>query len=261
MMFREQLPSIHNLRDQFIEKNLSTCDHNMINCVAHMILVIDNPKELVRVGLEYIVNELSVCRADAGFAKPFHLHYTPIAESINSNSSPPSIIGLVIPNQHKVMQKIWNSSEPVKYESVESNVELEDLKNSFMQANCKSMLMQRLSWDDELIGISCIDHTVENHKWSTLEIKFMETFCLKFLGPLAGISNHWYNPKLHCMFTRPTESELNAIRLAAEGFTYKEIASKLNKSVRTIENQFRNARKRLSAKNQMELLKKCDPWL
>lgn len=260
-MFRDQLPSTHVLRDEFVQKNLQACDHNMINCAAHMILVIDNPKELVRVGLEYMVNELSVCRADAGFATPFHLHYTPIAESRNQDTEPPSITGIVIPNQHEVMQKVWHSTKPTKYESVEDNTDLKDLKSAFVTAKCKSMLIQRLLWDDEPIGISCVDHTIEDHKWSVLEVRFMETFCSKFLGPLAGISNYWFNPKMHSMFSRPSESELIAIRLAAEGFTYKQIAEKLNKSARTIENQFRNARKRLSAKNQMELLKKCEPWL
>ncbi len=260
-MFKDQFPSAIHLRDEFIEKQLNEVDHNMINCVAHMILVIDNPKEIVRVGLEYMVNELSVCRADAGFARPDHMHYTPIAESSSKDTLPPSITGIVIPNQHEVMQKVWKSSKPIKYESVHNNLDLKDLKQSFVDAKCKSMLMQRLLWEDEPIGISCVDHTVDDHKWNTLEIRFMETFCSKFFGPLAGISNYWYNPKMHHMFSRPTDSELIAIRLASEGLTYKEIAKKLNKSVRTIENQFRNARKRLSAKTQMELLKKSEPWL
>lgn len=260
-MFKDQPPSAHTLRDVFIENNLKDVGHNMINCVAHMILVIDNPKEVVRVGLEYMVNELSVCRADAGFATPYHLHYTPIAESSNRDTKPPSITGLIIPNQHEVMQNVWKSAKPTKYESVENNDDLKDLKSAFIEAKCKSMLMQRLLWEEEAIGISCVDHTIEDHKWNELEVHFMDTFCTKFLGPLAGISNYWFNPKMHSMFSRPSESELLAIRLAAQGFTYKQIAEKLNKSSRTIENQFRNARKRLSAKNQMELLKKCEPWL
>ena len=89
----------------------------------------------------------------------------------------------------------------------------------------------------------------------------MHTFCSDFLGPLAGISNYWFNPKLHNMFSKPSESELIAIRLAAKGLTYKQIADQLSKSTRTIENQFRNARNRLNARNQTDLVKKCEHWL
>ncbi len=159
------------------------------------------------------------------------------------------------------MQKIWQTSSPMAINNVSSHDELKELKDVFLNAGCKSMLLQRLLWEEKLIGIACIDYTLKPHVWSEHEINFMQTFCSKFLGPLAGISNYWFNPKLHSMFSKPTESELIAIRLAAKGLTYKQIADQLNKSTRTIENQFRNARNRLNARNQIDLVKKCEHWL
>ncbi len=233
----------------------------MLNCAAHMIIVIDDPKQLVQVGLEFLATELAVCRADAGFATPTHQHYTPITEFINETSNPPSIIGLLLPNQHLAMQDIWQTNSPIAINDVSSHEGLDDLKDLFLGANCKSMLLQKLLWEDKPIGIACIDHTLRIHTWNEHEIKFMHTFCSTFLGPLAGISNYWFNPKLHSMFSKPSESELRAIRLAAKGMTYKQIAEHLNKSTRTIENQFRNARNRLNASNQIDLVKKCEYWL
>lgn len=260
-MFKNHPPTIQSLKAEFIEKNSELYSFSMVNAASQMILYIDNPKEVVRIGLQYLVSELSVCRADAGFATPLHPSYTPIAEFCNPNTNPPSITGLVIPNHHQAMQLIWNSSVPVKYEKVEDNEALGDLRPPLINAGCKSMLLNKLMWGDEPIGIACIDYTVHDHEWSMLEIKFMETFCAIFLGPLAAISNYWFNPKMHSMFSKPTDSELVAIRLAASGLSYKQIANKLGKSIRTVENQFRNARKRLGARNQIELIKKCDTWL
>ena len=208
-----------------------------------------------------MVTELSVCRADAGFAIPTHQHYTPITEFRNQATSPPSITGLELPNQHAAMQDVWQASSPIVINDVSSHDTLNELKEIFLNAGCKSMLLQQLTWEEDPIGIACIDYTVESHIWSDDEINFMHTFCSTFLGPLAGISNYWFNPKLHNMFSKPSESELIAIRLAAKGLTYKQIASKLNKSTRTIESQFRNARNRLSARNQTDLVKKCEHWL
>lgn len=260
-MFKDQPPTTQLLKSVFIEQNSAHCEFGMLNCAAQMILMIDNPKEVMRIGLQYLVTELSVCRADAGFATPEHLEYTPITEFCNPITKPPSITGLVIPNQHPVMQKIWQSQQSVKYEQVANNVELKELRQTLTDAGCRSMLMQKLVWDGEAIGIACIDFTLHEHEWSTLECSLMESFCMMFLGPLAGISNYWFNPKLHSMFSKPTESELLAIRLAAEGMSYKQIAANLNKSTRTIENQFRNARKRLGARNQVELIKRCGAWI
>ena len=121
--------------------------------------------------------------------------------------------------------------------------------------------MQRLVWDSEPIGISCVDHSKKNHKWTGNEIDFMHHFCSIYFAPLAGISNYWHNPTLHQMFKKPSKSELDAIRLAEKGMSYKQIADELGKSVRTIDNQLRDARRRLNASNQIELIKKCAPWL
>ncbi|MFK8027121.1 MAG: LuxR C-terminal-related transcriptional regulator [Gammaproteobacteria bacterium] len=257
---KEQLPSIQSLRKDYIDSN-QEYDSRMLNCAAHMIIVIDDPKQLVQVGLEFMATELSACRADAGFATPTHQHYTPITEFRNHATEPPSITGLLLPNQHEAMQNIWSASSPLAINDVSTFDELKELKEIFLSASCKSMLIQKLVWEDKPIGITCIDHTVKTHQWNKDEINFMHTFCSTFLGPLAGISNYWFNPKLHSMFAKPTQSELIAIRLAAKGMTYKQIADQLNKSTRTIENQFRNARNRLNARNQIELVKKCEHWL
>ncbi len=233
----------------------------MLNCAAHMIICIENPKQLVEVGLEFLVKELCVSRADAGFATPSNKHYTPITEFRNSQINPPSITGLILPNQHPAMKAVWQSSTCVAINDVSKDPNLGDLRNIFLGADCKSMLLHKLSWGQQPIGIACIDYTNLTHIWNTDEVDYMHKFCSNFLGPLAGTSNYWFNPKLHSMFSKPTQSELVAIRLAAQGMSYKQIAEQLNKSTRTIENQFRNARNRLNARNQIELVKKCEHWL
>ena len=261
MNFKEEPPSTKALKQYFIDGNYQSHPGDMLDCVAHMILAIENPKETVRIALSYMGNHLSVCRADAGFATPTDTEYTPLSEFCNTNTKPPSVANLVLLNQHEVMQRVWRSPAPVKYENVVNNEILGDVREILSSIQSKSMLMQRLVWEKEPIGISCVDHTVKEHEWDPWEVEFMQQFCTSFFAPLAGISNYWHNPTMHQMFKKPSESELVAIRLAAGGLSYKKIAEELSKSVRTIENQLRNARLRLNATNQAELIKKCEPWL
>lgn len=47
----------------------------------------------------------------------------------------------------------------------------------------------------------------------------------------------------------PSPAELEALSLAAEGFEYDEIASRLTKNIETIKTQLRAARKKLGARN------------
>ena len=259
--FKEEPPSTKALKQYFIDGYYQTYSNHMLDCVAHMIIAIENPKDTVHIGLSYIGNHLSACRADAGFATPTDSTYTPISEYCNEESKPPSVSSLILSNQHEVMQRVWRSRAPVKYEKVSSNPLLEDVQDILSSIQSKSMLMQRLVWDKDPIGISCVDHTLKEHEWDDEEVNFMHQFCTQFFAPLAGISNYWHNPTMHQMFKKPSDSELSAIRLSAEGLSYKRIAAELNKSVRTIENQLRNARLRLNAANQAELIKKCEPWL
>jgi DNA-binding CsgD family transcriptional regulator len=259
-LFENEPPSTKVLKKHFVDGNLNSTSRETIDCAAHMILVIENPKETVHVALAHMVNRLNVCRADAGFATPDTENYTPIAEYCSTDTNPPSIVGFVLANQHETMQRVWNSASPVKYEDVENNPQLVLIKNKLASLKCKSMLMQRLVWNEKLIGIACVDHTTSNHIWNQTEVEFMERFCTKFLAPLAAISNYWHNPKLHHMFQKPSESELEAIRLASKGMSSKQVADELKKSVRTIENQLRHARKRLNSRNLAELIKKCEPW-
>ena len=259
--FETEPPSTKALKQYFVDSYLKSTSRETIDCAAHMILVIESPKETVHVGLAHMANRLKVCRADAGFATPNSDTYTPISEYCSEDTHPPSIVGSILPNTHEAMQRVWNSASPVKFENVENNPDLLMLREKLIALKCKSMLMQRLVWNNKLIGIACVDHTTNDHKWNQTEVDFMDRFCTKFLAPLAGISNYWHNPKLHHMFKKPSESELEAIRLVSKGMSSKEIALQLEKSARTIENQLRHARKRLNAKTLAELISKCEPWI
>lgn len=255
--FKIEPPSTKALKQAFVDSNYHIVARDTLDCVAHMIIAIDNPRDVVEVGLGYLVDKLAVCRADVGFGSPEAEDYIPIAEHCSERTCPPSIVSCCLPNQHDVIQRVWKQAVPVKYEDVDQNAELVELRDAFQAVRCKSMLMQRLFWDGQPVGISCIDHTEKPHRWEPSEVAFMQSFCSLFLAPLAGISSYWHMPQSRM----PSESEMQAIRLAAAGKSYKQIAYELNKSIRTIENQLRSARHRLNARNQAELIRKCESWL
>ncbi|MFK8027342.1 MAG: LuxR C-terminal-related transcriptional regulator [Gammaproteobacteria bacterium] len=260
-MYREEQPSIKDLKSYFIDANENNTSADMLDCVARMIISIESPKDTVRIALEFMGRSLNVCRADAGFATPTDINYSPLSDYSNPDSHAPGLETFVMSNQHSSIQKVWQEDTPVKYEDIENNPLLEGIRDPLLQVECKSMMMQRLVWDGEPIGISCVDHSKKHHTWMQHEVEFMHHFCTTFFAPLAGISNYWHNPTLHQMFKKPSKSELEAIKLAAKGMSYKQIADELGKSVRTIDNQLRDARRRLNVTNQVELIRKCAPWL
>lgn len=259
--YKSEPPSKRTLKQYFIDANKSAFPQDTLNCVAHLILDIENPVEMMNIALEFVVKKLDACRADIGFVRPQDSVYKPSSIYYNSMSDPPNCTGTVFSNQHNVFQKTWHQRLAVVCDNVESNPLLYDSRKNFEAIQSKSILFQRLIWDKIPIGMTCIDFTHEHHVWTPTEIEFMGVFCETFLGPLLGISHYWHNPEKYQSIKKPTQSELMAIRLAAKGLSYKQIADELGKSVRTIENQLRNARFTLNAANQAELMMKCEIWL
>lgn len=256
----EAPPSKQMLKQHFLDANRSAFSQDILNCAAHLILTIENPHEMTEIALEFIVNKLSACRADIGFLSPSDRIYNPVSIYYNPQLESPNFNGVTFSNQVKVFQKAWRQPTTVVCDNIENNPLLLDSRIKFESIQSKSILFKRLTLNKTPVGLTCVDFTYE-HVWSPAEIEFMGNFCETFVGPLIGISQYWHTAKRYQIIRKPTRSELMAVKLAANGLSYKQIAYELGKSVRTIENQLRSARSAMDAANQAELIKKCEIWL
>lgn len=259
--YTNEPPSKRALKQHFLDAHKGQVPQDMLNCVAHLILAVEDPDEIMSIALEFMVDKLAACRADMGLLGPRDRTYKPSSIYYNATMAPLDCEGTVYSNQYQVFQRTWHQRSPVVCDNVHLNPMLNDSRKKFESIQSKSILFQRLIWDNKPVGMTCIDFTHEHHIWTTSEINFIGMFCEQFLAPLLGISHYWHAPKRSQIIKRPTNSELMAIKLAAKGMSYKQIANELGKSIRTIENQLRNARDTLDATNQAELITKCEIWL
>lgn len=259
--YMNEPPSKKALKEYFVDANRERFSPDTLNCVAHLILSIEIPGDVMHIALEFLVGKFSASRGNGGFVTPKDRMYKPVSIRRSDAVRQDDFGEVVFSNRFKVFQEAWRQRSPVVCEDVQNSPLLQDSRKKFEAISSQSMLMQRLTLGGDPVGIACVDFTHEQHAWSDEEIRFMETFCETFLGPLAGISHYWHHPRKFQPVKKPTSSELAAIRLAANGMSYKRIARELGKSVRTIENQLRNARCTLDAANQAELISKCQMWL
>ncbi len=259
--FIKEPPSKRLLKQHFLDANKGGVPPDILNCVAHLILVIEDPDEVMSTALEFMVAKLSACRADIGILNPKDSTYKPSSIHYNVGTAPALCDGTAYSNQSQVFKKTWQQSSPVVCDNVHLSPILCDSRKKFESIQSKSILFQRLIWNNKPVGMTCIDFTHEYHVWTTSETNFISMFCDQFLAPLLGISHYWHNPKKSHIIKKPTNAELLAIKLAAKGMSYKQIANELDKSIRTIENQLRSARDTLNASNQAELIIKCEIWL
>jgi len=261
MIFTDRPPSIKELKQHFIDRRRTQFSAETLNCVARQILSIEDPDEVLRIGLEFLMEELSASRADGGFASPKDKVYQPTAVCSRSRALRDDFRDVRFSNTVKVFQEAWRYDSPVVCNDVSISPLLEDSREQFQAINSQAVLMQRLSLGGKPVGMACVDVTHGQQNWSKDQIRVMSDFCITFLGPMVGISRHWHGHDQSQVMQRPSQSELEVIRCAALGMSYKQIAGELGKSVRTVENQLRSARNRLDAANQAELIRKCEIWV
>lgn len=258
----ESVPALPILRRRFLDERRHNSPAALLDCVAHMLLYLDQPDTLLEVALGYLVRTLSACRGDAGVGTPRSSFYTPSAIYLDPRRDAPTMLGANVPNQHPVLQLVWQTAGPVRLEQVETNPLIGSLREAFIELHSRSMLARRLEHRNAMLGLICIDHTEESHEWRPGELLLVDDFCREFLAPLLDYSlqltrqNCAASPR-----TALSPAELEAIRLAANGLSYGEIAHALGKSVRTVDNQLRSAREKMGARNQTELIKLAAPLL
>ena len=254
----ELVPNLHSLRQHFLDQRRHNTPGPLLDCVAHMLLYLDQPATLLEVALAYLVRALTVCRGDAGIVSVHTPAYTPCAVFLDPRRDAPTMLGASLSNLHPMLQLVWRSDAPVRFEQVEDNPIIGDLREAFLELRSRSMVARRLEYHNAILGLICLDHTEESHEWQPRELALIDDFCREFLAPLLNYSLLMSQPAPQSSGTNLlTPAELEVVRLAANGLSYSEIARALGKSIRTVDNQLRSAREKLGARNQTDLVRRA----
>jgi DNA-binding CsgD family transcriptional regulator len=251
----ENIPDLYILRRRFLDERRRDTPGPLLDCVAHMLLYLDQPDMILEVALSYLVRTLAACRGDAGASAPDLPSYAPTAVYLDPRRDAPTMLGASISNKHPILQLVWHTNGPVRFEHVEQNPVIGDLREAFINLRSRSMLARRLEHSNITLGLICLDHTEESHIWLPHELALVDDLCQEFLAPIFAYSLR-LSKRLPFVRRRVlTPAELEVVRLASEGLTYSEIAATLKKSIRTVDNQLRSAREKLGARNQIDLVR------
>lgn len=245
------------LRARFLDAQVSAVPPATLNAAAHMLFELDRVDRVIDVGLGHLAEALQVGRIDISFGQPQDQELIAHGQVCRGGEWP-SLVGTRLPNRHEVFQRVWRRANPVAFDDVADNESLGSLKAAFLSTGARAMLAQSLRGPDGVYAIVCADDMEAGRVWSTGDRATLGRFVHTFLGPILALSRELAAPRSG---DKPSAAELDAIRLAAQGRSYKAIAGELGKSVRTVEFQLRSARRKTGAANQAELVRRCQPWL
>jgi len=243
---------VRHLKIRVLEGQRRLAPASMLDCAAHMILYLDTQEVVHRIALQFLLERFGATRANLGYGNPTAPFYASSAIETVSDLSVPST-ERPIPNHVEAIQRVWRSAEPVSLNTSNAS----GMERMWAAAKTKAKLARRLEFADRVFGIVCIDDTVTERYWKISDVNYLDQFVLRFLAPILSS----YQGMQHTRISELTAAEITVVRLAIRGHSYKEIASALNKSPNTVDNQLRSARAKLGVRNQVELVRACSGWL
>jgi DNA-binding CsgD family transcriptional regulator len=225
---------------------------SMLDCAAHMLLYFDAQEAVHRIALRFLLERFQASRTHLGYGHPSMRSYLCSSTETLADLGIP-IPQRPIPNDLEVIQRVWRSSEPVCFDPND----IPGFEKIWVAAQTKAKLACRMEFEDQIFGMVCIDDTVSARTWQPSDVAYLGLFVRRFLAPILS----WRQRVQGRKPARLTEAEQNVVRLAAQGFTYKEIARALARSSNTVDNQLKSARSKLGVRNNVELLRACSSWL
>jgi DNA-binding CsgD family transcriptional regulator len=244
---------VQNLKVTLLDQKRGVAPASMLDCAAHMLLCFDEPEAMYSAALRFMLERFGASRVDFGFGTPDKPVYVPSAVELVPGLDIPTFED-AFPNQIWPVQQVWQSRGPV-YQSLEACPGIEKYWDAL---GSKSKLARRLEVDDQIFGLVCIDDTDAVREWDAADLGYFDQFITEFFSPIVRAQVRLEKPLI---LAQLSAAEISAVRLAAAGLTYKEVAQRLGKSPNTVDNQLRSARAKLNVRNQVELAQACLKWL
>ena len=214
---------------------------------ALMLHYVMSPAAVLEIALDHLVTELGAERASAGLGSPEASVFVPhTVVTPNPDLAPAHTSRLH--NRHWMMQRVWSSPTPQLIDPRDRSAIVDARPHP--PHGSDRLLATRVAADDVPFGIVALDRGDRTLGWQRADARRVQTFLDRWLGPILAASLQ------RCRRTDPTQltaAELGAVAELAAGATYVEIAQRLGKSPRTIDNQLRVARQKTGTRNAVEL--------
>jgi DNA-binding CsgD family transcriptional regulator len=242
----------YRLRRTILDAQRAVAPPAMLDCGAHMLLYLDRPQMVQRIGLQHLLERFAATRVDLGFGTPNDPNYQACAVERQVGCNIPDVLGVTWPNRHRGIQAVWRSKSTIHID-VCCDPTVSELRPALERVRTRVKMARRLEYRNRSFGIVCIDQTEERRQWSESDLAYLDQFVLGLLSPILAEIRPSQSESRGSL----TPAERAVVRLASLGMSYKEIAAELHKSPNTVDNQLRKIREKLGVRNQIELVCAC----
>lgn len=238
---------------------------------AEMMLHLDDPATCWAVCANWLMALTDADRVDGGFASATDRVYTPWMEQRREGDELPSVLGAVFDARAEAIRSVWRARHAVVYQDVLGDGRIDEpVRSGLLAAGTRSKIAVAVRDFDRDIGLLCLD-SGRPHAWRPHHYERIDRVAREVIGPVLGTVRDLADAAVHQIVPgRPpmpgcplTSAEQRVAQLVLAGYSYKEIARRLNRSCSTIDHQLRSMRQKLgvnsTAKLMCELARFADP--
>ncbi len=224
-----------------------------------LLLYLDDTVKCWQLCTDWLRSTLKAERVDGGYATPLDKDYFPgQGESICNYDEIPSIKGVKVNNADEGVRLLWRSSKPIVFSCIAQERRFgEELRRDLLDIGVSSKIAIALRSPSGPFALLCADRVKRNRgEWSTHQYDIFECTTKEVIGPileaaleLSQDTNDPLIPLRECL----SDAELRVAELTALGFSYKEIARELDRSIHTVDHQLRSIRVKLQMESHAKL--------
>lgn len=207
--------------------------------------------EVLATGLDELRRLLGADRADGGFLRSRHDAYRP-ARTVARDGVEHARFRL--DGGDPVIGAVMASDAVVSMADLATDAPDGPVRTAMLEIGTRAIVTRRLDVDGAPFGLVCVDWIGRSATPPQEALDLVDIFVRSVLSPTLALAGHG-PPSAPGTADRLTDAERDAVRLAAEGCSYSEIAAALGKSRSTIDHQLQAARRRLGARNTAELVR------
>lgn len=205
------------------------------------------------VGLEQLLTLVDADRADGGYVSSPASVYRP---SVAVAKSGVTAAHFSLPATDPVLSSIFTTGSAVAVTDFASDVPDGLCRTTMLGIDTRAVVARRLEVDERVFGLVCLDWVGDAHAVDSQAMDLVDLFISSVLAPVLAMGGSaTATDEDRSLLSRLSDAEVAAVRLAAKGMSYREIAASLGKSVNTIDHQLLRARRQVGARNTAQLVR------
>lgn len=248
------------LRDELLAKSSVISWAPARDLAAQLLLYLDDTDACWEMSVDWLQRYSDADRVEGSSLKFGSERYElGLVEARKAGEDIPSVNGLSIPSGSLVLRTLSAQSRPYVFTDVSQSVLMDEiLKQSLVERGTRGKISAAIGYGGNTIGFICIDSVYRPFILTAQTFDRFEmvtgTVLSRILSASAQlVGRNFVDEAVSVSLDNLSPAERRVLSLLISGLSYKQIASKVNRSVHTIDHQLRSIRGKLKVNSNVQL--------